>query len=108
LATGGSKAVKELEKEQNARNKRIVRDNLERELLDLATIYKDVLLIQFNSMNQITNKDLQNRIKQKAEDTSPEVTINSINSILKARSNLIKNSAHNITTEALLINLEVD
>jgi DNA polymerase-3 subunit delta' len=108
LATGGGKAVKELEKEQNARNKRTVRDNLERELLDLATIYKDVLLIQSNSINQITNKDLLSKIKQKAGETSPELTINSINSILKARNNLIKNSAHNIATEALLINLEVD
>jgi DNA polymerase-3 subunit delta' len=107
LATGGSKAVKELEKEQKTRNSRLVRDNLDRTLLDLATVYKDILLLQSNLLNQITNIDLQNRIKQKAQETPPESVIKSVNSILEARSSLKHNSASNLTTEALLLFLRL-
>ena len=107
LATGGSKAVKELEKEQKTRGTRLVRDNLDRTLLDLATLYKDILLCQSNSSNQITNLDLQNRIKQKAQETTPESITKSISSILEARSSLKLNSASTLTTEALLLLLKV-
>ena len=107
LATGGSKAVKELEKEQKTRNTRLVRDNLDRTLLDLATVYKDILLFQSNLLNQITNIDLQNRIKQKAQETPPESIMKSMDSILEARSSLKQNSASNLTTEALLLFLKV-
>jgi DNA polymerase-3 subunit delta' len=107
LTTGGSKAVKELEKEQKTRNTRLVRDNLDRTLLDLATVYKDILLFQSNLLNQITNIDLQNRIKQKAQETPPESIMKSMDSILEARSRLKQNSASNLTTEALLLFLKV-
>jgi DNA polymerase-3 subunit delta' len=107
LATGGSKAVKELEKEQKTRNTRLVRDNLDRTLLDLATVYKDILLFQSNLMSQITNIDLQNRIKQKAQETPPESIMKSMDSILEARISLKQNSASNLTTEALLLFLKV-
>ena len=108
LATGGNKALKELEKEQKSRTTRLVRDNLDRALLDLATVYRDVLLAQSNSANKITNIDFQNKIIQKAEISSKELILNSINSILKARNGLSKNSASNLTTEALLVNIRLD
>ena len=107
LASGGSKAVKELEKEQKTRNTRIVRDNLDRALLDLATIYNDILLVQLDSNDQITNKDLHGKYKEKANATSGELIVKSIKSILEARNSLMKNSASNLTTEALLLRLKV-
>jgi DNA polymerase-3 subunit delta' len=107
LASGGSKAVKELEKEQKIRNTRIVRDNLDRALLDLATIYNDILLVQLDSSDQITNKDLHDKYKEKANATSGELVVESIKSILEARNSLMKNSASNLTTEALLLRLKV-
>jgi hypothetical protein len=70
-------------------------------------VYKDILLSQSNSSNQITNIDLQNRIKQKAQETTPESITKSINSILEARNSLKQNSASTLTTEALLLLLKV-
>jgi DNA polymerase-3 subunit delta' len=107
LATGGNKALKELEKEQKSRTTRLIRDNLDRALLDLATVYRDVLLVQSNTAGKITNIDFQNKIIQKAEISSNEIIVNAINSILKARNKLSKNSASNLTTEALLLDLKV-
>jgi DNA polymerase-3 subunit delta' len=107
LATGGNKAIKELEKEQKTRNTRLVRDNLDSALLDLATVYRDCLIVQFNSNDQITNKEIQTRIKEKANRTSLESIINSITSLLETRNSLANNSAPNLTTEALLQKLKV-
>ena len=107
LATGGNKALKELEKEQKSRTTRLVRDNLDRALLDLANVYRDVLLVQSNTAGKITNIDFQNKIIQKAEISSKEIILNSINSILKAINSLSKNSASNLTMEALLLDLKV-
>jgi DNA polymerase-3 subunit delta' len=107
LATGGTKALKELEKEQKSRSTRLVRDNLDRALLDLATVYRDILLAQSNSIDKITNIDFQNKIIQKAEESSKELILNSINSILKAKNGLSKNSASNLTTEVLLVSIRL-
>ncbi len=108
LASGGSKAVKELEKEQKTRSTRLVRDNLDSALLDLATVYRDCLIVQSNPTDQITNKEIQTKIIEKANQTPPESIIISIISLLEARSSLAKNSAPHLTTEALLQKLKVN
>ena len=102
LATGGNKAVKELEKEQKTRNTRLVRDNLDSALLDLSTVYKDCLIVQTKLNHQITNKEIQTKIIEKANSTPPESIIDSITSLLEARNSLAKNAATNLTTEALM------
>ena len=58
LVAGGAKVVKELEKEQKSRSTRMVRDYLDRALLDLSTLYRDVLLVQSNSIDSLINQDL--------------------------------------------------
>ena len=55
MASGASKAVKELEKEQKARATRLVRDSIDAALLDLATFYRDVLLVQSGSPDSLIN-----------------------------------------------------
>jgi DNA polymerase-3 subunit delta' len=102
LATGGSKAVKELEKEQKTRSSRIVRDNLDSALLDIASLYRDILLIKFGSTKTLFNHDLAERIIQITPKISVDSTISIINSILTSRNNLSKNSSPNSTIESLL------
>jgi DNA polymerase-3 subunit delta' len=101
LATGGSKAVKELEKEQKTRNTRLVRDSLDGALLDIATLYRDILLVKSGSTKSIINVELFERIKLKESEVSTHTALNTINSILKSRNNLLKNSSPNSTIESL-------
>jgi DNA polymerase-3 subunit delta' len=101
LATGGSKAVKELEKEQKIRNTRLVRDSLDGALLDIATVYRDILLVKSGSTESLINIELFERIKLKDSEVSPDAAINTINSILKSRNNLLKNSSSISTIESL-------
>jgi len=105
MVTGGSKAVKELEKEQKSRSTRMVRDYLDRALLDLATLYRDIMLVQSNSTESLINQDLLEEIKQLAALKSPARTVEQIDAILKTRRNLAQNAAPLLLIEALMCEL---
>jgi DNA polymerase III subunit delta' len=107
LATGGSKAVKELEKEQKTRANRLVRDFLDSFLLDIATMYRDTLITESGTKNRIIDKGLQIKTKQDSTQTEERVIMNSISSILEARLRLDRNSSPNLTIESLLMELRV-
>ena len=106
LTQGGSKAVKDLEKEQKSRTTRMVRDYLDRALLDIATLYRDILLIQSNSLDSIINTDLITEITKIAESTTPEATLTKLEAIMSARTNLSHNAAPLLTIEALMVLLK--
>ena len=105
MVSGGAKVVKELEKEQKSRATRMVRDYLDRALLDLSTLYRDILLVQSNSTDSLINQDLIEEIKQLAQATRPEQTLAKIESILKTRRNLAHNAAPLLLIEALMCEL---
>jgi DNA polymerase-3 subunit delta' len=105
MVSGGAKIVKELEKEQKSRATRMVRDYLDRALLDLSTLYRDILLVQSNSTDSLINQDLIEEIKQLAQTTRPEQTVAKIESILKTRRNLAHNAAPLLLIEALMCEL---
>jgi DNA polymerase-3 subunit delta' len=105
MVSGGAKVVKELEKEQKSRATRMVRDYLDRALLDLSTLYRDILLIQSNSTDSLINQDLIEEIKRLAQVTRPEQTVAKIESILKTRWNLAHNAAPLLLIEALMCEL---
>jgi len=102
MATGGSKAIKELEKEQKTRSTRMVRDGLDAALLDIATFYRDVMMVQAGSTDSLINKELEHQITTYAANTKPHTTINKINAIMAARVNLNHNAAPLLTVEALM------
>jgi len=105
MVSGGAKVVKELEKEQKSRSTRMVRDYLDRALLDLATLYRDVLLLQSNSTDSLINQDLIEQIKLMATSTNPAKTLGKIEAILKTRRNLAQNAAPLLLIEALMCEL---
>jgi DNA polymerase-3 subunit delta' len=102
MATGGSKALKELEKEQKSRATRMVRDRLDGALLDLATFYRDVMMAQAGITDAFINQDLIEQILEFAESSKPEKNLQKIDAIMKARTNLSFNSAPLLTIEALM------
>ena len=102
MATGGSKAIKELEKEQKTRSTRMVRDGLDAALLDIATFYRDVMMVQSGATDSLVNKELEEQITSYAQKAKPHTTINKINAIMTARTNLGHNAAPLLTIEALM------
>ena len=105
LATGGSKTIKELEKEQKTRSTRLVRDNLDGALLDLLTVYRDVLLVQSHSKDLLINSDMIDQIHEIATRSTSEFTVKIINQILEFRANLARNASPALTIEALISEL---
>jgi DNA polymerase-3 subunit delta' len=101
LATGGSKAVKELEKEQKTRSTRLVRDNLDSALLDIATIYSEVLLSKLNHDYLKMNQGSQNQLGKNILFISEESALKTIMAISETRSSLSKNSSPNLLIERL-------
>jgi len=105
LSSGGPKAVKELEKEQKTRGTRLVRDYLDRALLDLATFYRDVMLVQSGATDFLINSDLQSEITNVASTSAEIKTFDKIQMILKTRVNLGHNAAPLLVVEALMCEL---
>ena len=106
LTQGGSKAVKELEKEQKSRSTRMVRDYLDRVLLDMMTVYRDILLIQSHAADDLINQDLLADLTKTANTSTPESTLKKIESIQGARTNLAHNAAPLLTIEAMMVQLK--
>jgi len=105
VVTGGAKAVKELEKEQKSRQTRMVRDYLDRALLDIATLYRDVLLVQTGSGDELINPDLADVIHGIAGSSTAEKTLAKIEVIMKTRANLLLNAAPLLVIEAMMVQL---
>ncbi len=105
MATGAAKAVKELEKEQKSRSTRLVRDSIDVALLDLATFYRDVMMVQSGNTESMINTDMREQIESYAANSPSHSTLNKINAIMDARENLARNSAPLVTCEALMCQL---
>jgi DNA polymerase III subunit delta' len=105
LISGGAKAIKDLEKEQKSSTTRSIRDNIDASLLDIATFYRDVLVVQSES-NEILNVDLAEEITNYARTTSSRRTLEQIDLVLTARTNLSRNAAPLATLEALFCALK--
>jgi DNA polymerase-3 subunit delta' len=105
LGKGSGKALKELEKEQKSRATRITRDTLDGALLDLATFYRDVILVQAGHDGSLINAELSEQINKMAANTQSQRTLAKMDAIMKARENLQRNGAPLLVMEALMCEL---
>ena len=102
---GSGKLLKELEREQKSRATRITRDTLDGALLDLATFYRDVTLVQAGHADSLINAEMHEQITWTAENTKPERTLAKMDAIMSAREALQRNGAPLLVMEALMCEL---
>jgi DNA polymerase-3 subunit delta' len=105
MATGGSKAVKELEKEQKSRSTRMVRDSIDGALLDLATFYRDVMMIQSGSKEVLINSDISGELATYATNSPIASSTKKLDAIMDSRAQLAMSAAPLATCEALMCRL---
>ena len=105
MATGGSKAIKDLEKEQKSRTTRMIRDSIDGALVDIATLYRDVMFIQSGTPGALINQEFAAEISKLAERIPAAKTVAKIDAIMSARTNLSHNAAPLLTLEALMCQL---
>lgn len=111
-ARGMKGALKELEQRQNSRRTRRVRDHLDRELLDLLSYYRDVMIVaagaaypgEVNAV-ELINEELRAEIEQTAANDSEATTMVRVAAIERARLALAANVTPQLALEALMIDL---
>ena len=106
ISSSNTKAIKELEKEQKSRATRMVRDYLDRALLDIATLYRDILMVQSGQSGDLINKDLLEVVNESATRTTPSTTLARLQAVMEARKNLGHNAAPLLTVEAMMLELK--
>lgn len=97
--------LKALEEGQKRRATRSVRDGLDRILVDLLSLYRDVLSIQLEAAVALVNEDLRAGITELANTTKPAETIARLDAISVARIRIDSNVRDLMTLEALAVTL---
>jgi len=94
-----------LEKDQKRRRTRIVRDSVDGVLIDLLSLYRDVLAVQTSPDIELVNAEAAADIQALARADCQEATLQRMESILACREALTANAAPLLALEAMMIAL---
>jgi DNA polymerase-3 subunit delta' len=83
----------------------MVRDSIDGALLDIATFYRDVMMVKSGNTESMINTDMREEIEGYASSHPEHSTILKINALMDARTNLAHNAAPLVTCEALMCHL---
>ncbi len=102
---GTAGPLKELERAQKARSTRVTRDALDRALLDLAALYRDVLRRQLGAAGSPVHPDQSATVAELARATTPDATLRRIEAILAAREAIAANVGTQLAVDAMALAL---
>jgi DNA polymerase III subunit delta' len=102
---GFGPALKELTKDQKARATRSRRDAVDRALIDLASFYRDVLVLQTDSPVELVNDELREAVVSVARASSPGHTLRRVDAVLAARAALDAAMPPLLAVEAMTVAL---
>ena len=98
--------VKRLEEDQQRRAKRSRNDYFDRALTDLLSFYRDVLMLQLGSPDDLVNEGLRRELEDFAAHGSPEQTLMRMEEINTVRRRLVTtNVAPLLAIEAMAVSL---
>lgn len=97
--------VRQLEEDQKRRATRAQRDVLDRAMLDLLSLYRDVLVVQLGAEVSLVNLDHAETVRELAATSTPEQTLRRMDAIGQARTRLEGNVAPLLAVEAMAIAL---
>ncbi|MDO8143345.1 MULTISPECIES: DNA polymerase III subunit delta' [unclassified Isoptericola] len=97
--------VKQLEDDQKRRATRSQRDVLDRAMVDLLSLYRDVLVVQLGADVEPVNGEQADTVRGLARDSTPEQTVRRMDAIGQARERLEGNVAPLLAVEAMAIAL---
>jgi DNA polymerase-3 subunit delta' len=97
--------IKALEEAQKRRATRSIRDGIDRILVDLMSLYRDVLTIQLESNSELVNQDLKPNLDEVAASSSSAQTIAKLEQMAEARVRIGANVRDLMVLESLAIAL---
>ncbi|AWB95998.1 DNA polymerase III subunit delta' [Agromyces badenianii] len=95
--------LKALEDDQKRRATRSLRDGIDRILVDLASLYRDILLIQLAADVPLVNRELEAGMQRAAASASPARTLATLDAIQQARTRIDGNVQPALALEAMLV-----
>lgn len=100
---GATGAIKDLERRQKSRQTRASRDALDRALIDLATYFRDALLVASNAGEVRPNHpDMADRIAAMAAHATPAQLLRCIEAVLECREALAVNVKPKFAVDAMV------
>jgi DNA polymerase-3 subunit delta' len=100
---GATGAIRDLERRQKSRQTRASRDALDRALIDLATYFRDALLVAANAGGVRPNHpDMAERIAAMAAHATPERLLRCIEAVLECREALAVNVKPKFAVDAMV------
>lgn len=97
--------LKNLEESQKRRAARSLRDGIDRILVDLLALYRDVLTIQLKTGSALINEELRGGIQDVANRSNAAGTIAKLDAIATARNRIAANGRDIVVLDALAIAL---
>jgi DNA polymerase-3 subunit delta' len=97
--------VKALEEEQKRRSTRALRDVLDRAMVDLLSLYRDVLVVQLGTAGELVNAEQEALVRELAAAGTPEQTLRRMDAVAVARTRLAGNVAPLLAVEAMVVAL---
>jgi DNA polymerase-3 subunit delta' len=97
--------IKALEEAQKRRSTRSLRDGIDRILVDLMSLYRDVMTIQLAAKAELVNQDLASSLEEVASSSSPAHTIVKLEAMSQARVRISSNVRDLMVLESLAISL---
>ena len=98
--------IKALEEGQKRRATRSLRDGIDRILVDLMSLFRDVLIIQLSAATDLVNTELKNQIEQLAINSSASETISRLEAISTARIRIGANVRDLMVLESVAVALK--
>lgn len=100
---GAAGALKELEKRQKSRQTRASRDALDRALIDLATYFRDALLVSSGVTDVVANHpDMADKVAALAAHAPPDKLLRCIEAVLECREALAVNVKPKFAVDAMV------
>ena len=99
--------IRQLEESQKRRATRSLRDGLDRILVDLLSLYRDVMTIQLGTNSALINAELEPQIRVAAQASTEPQTIQKIEAINLARKRIDSNVRDLVALEALAVSLRI-
>ena len=96
-----------LERDQKARAKRHIRDVIDRSLIDLASMYRDALVLRIGSDVELVNPDAIDKVRGLATLFSAEQLLGHLDAISEARERINANVPPLLALEAMALQLRV-
>jgi len=97
--------VRQLEEDQKRRATRAQRDVLDRAMVDLLSLYRDVLVVQLGAGVELVNVEHEQSVRTLAGSSTAEQTLRRMDAVGQARTRLAGNVAPLLAVEAMAVAL---